>query len=98
DSLDSRAAGARPRHQGRLPARRDRGLGHADAVRPRKTTNVVRGPGIAAALRGRAPEAKSRMQIRKSTFASLARRAGREEGQVLLEYALLLALVAVVSI
>ena len=38
------------------------------------------------------------MQIQKSAFASLARRAGREEGQVLLEYALLLALVSVVSI
>jgi Flp pilus assembly pilin Flp len=38
------------------------------------------------------------MQIRKSAFAGLARRAGREEGQVLLEYALLLALVSVVSI
>jgi Flp pilus assembly pilin Flp len=59
---------------------------------------VVGGPGIAAALQDQAPEAKSRMQIRKSTFASLARRAGREDGQVLLEYALLLALVAVVSI
>jgi Flp pilus assembly pilin Flp len=38
------------------------------------------------------------MQIPRSTLASLARRARREGGQVLLEYALLLALVAVVSI
>jgi len=38
------------------------------------------------------------MQIPRSALASLARRARREEGQVLLEYALLLALVAVVSI
>ncbi len=38
------------------------------------------------------------MLILHSLFLTLARRLGREDGQVLLEYALVLALVAIVSI
>jgi Flp pilus assembly pilin Flp len=38
------------------------------------------------------------MPIVHSRFSTLAKRPGREDGQVLLEYALVLALVAIVSI